>query len=184
MAAEDNTPELESLIAQVALRDRQAFQQLYKYTAARLLGILMRLLRERSLAEDALQETFVQVWRNAGSYRAAAGKPMTWLGSIARYRAIDILRQRKQDTHSSPILPGQDNNEDELQYLQHFPEHDQGRLGHCLKALEELHRKAILMCYCEGYSHQELSLALTSPLGTVKSWIRRGIRSLKECMES
>ncbi len=179
----DHSPNLSLLLSRVALADRSAFRQLYDATSPKLFGSLLRILKKPELAEDALQETFIKIWNNADSYREYSSKPMTWLHSIARYRAIDILRKQKHDVRNIPIEEETESTDAALSYMDNFAEGDHARLMHCLSQLERKHKEAIVKCYCEGYTHSELSRLMSTPLGTVKSWVRRGLQSLKQCLE-
>lgn len=171
-------PELPNLLARVALRDQAAFRQLYDLASAHLFGVAMRILRNPSLAEEALQDAFVQIWQNAKTFQAGRGNPGAWLTSLARYRALDLVRKSGRETP-----------------LDEVPEsaiptvalaaaaHSEPKLGPCLAGLAAEPRDCITMAFVEGYSHQELSHRMKVPLGTVKSWIRRGLQQLKECLE-
>lgn len=183
MNSEEHNQFLEELLSRIALGDRLAFKTLYDKTAANLFGGALRILKERSLAEDALQDTFVQIWKNAVDYREGSSEPMTWLHSIARYRAIDMLRKRRNETANVPIESHAEHRDPALHYFEKLERNHHAGLIRCLSLLDEKQRNAIVMCYCEGYSHSELSNNLSIPLGTVKSWIRRGLQLLRECLE-
>jgi RNA polymerase sigma-70 factor (ECF subfamily) len=139
------TTDLAGLIARVAERDRSAFGELYDRTAAKLLGVALRILRDRGRAEDVLQEVYLRVWQNASSYSPEAGRPMTWLITIARNRAIDVARQRPEP------LAGQDG-EDETDWLASVPDPrdreaeftEADGLRRCLEKLDEVQRSCVL----------------------------------------
>ena len=179
----DAGAELLDLIAKVKNRDRAAFALLYDRTAAKLFGVTLRILSQRDLAEDALQECFVTVWERAGDYDAVKGSVMGWLITIARHRAIDLLRRRAH--HSD--RPGSD--EDALLALTAGASDraDRGAeldaLWRCLKEIEAEPRRAVLLAYAYGLTHEELSRRLTTPIGTIKSWIRRSLERLKRCLD-
>ena len=179
----DNTA-LEYLLARAALRDQNAFQRLYESTSPKLYGIAYQLLKSKEWAEEALQEAFVKVWYNAGNYRAEKGAVMTWMGSIVRYRALDILRKHKNmqtvdiedsDHANNPWLA---TNSDMLE-----KDKEKEHLLNCLEELQEQQKKTILMAFYEGNTHEELSNRLKVPLGTIKSWVRRGLEKVKRCLE-
>ena len=183
MNSDDEREELVKLISRIALEDRRAFRSLYQLTSPRLFGLLIKLVGDRQLAEDALQDTFVQLWKNAASYRQGVSEPMTWICSVARYRGIDLLRRRKNDDRNVALDSPAAQMDDAMSMFDSMTAVGGSVLSRCLDALEARQREAIVRCYCEGYSHAELSTGLNVPLGTVKSWIRRGLLALRECLE-
>jgi len=177
--------ELEQLLGRCALREERALAELYNLVGATLLGIMMRILRSRALAEEALQDVMVRVWQHADRYVAYKGRAMPWLISIARYRAIDVLRaQRSQVTlDDAPAEALMDVAAEELPDTT-TSQRMRRALEDCLKRLTPDQRKCLSLAYIEGYSQDEIATAINSPLGTVKSWVRRGLSSLKRCMDS
>jgi len=174
---------LAALIASTAGGDRRAFKALYDATAPKLLGIVLRIVRDRAVAEDVLQDVFLRVWQNAGSYAPDAGQPMTWLASIARYRAIDVLRQRRETT-----IGGGEDGEDWIAGIMdtHDGEAeliDRDRLRHCLGRLDEAQRTCLILAYCEGFSREELASRFARPVNTIKTWLHRGLASLRACLD-
>ena len=181
-----STPEeLAQLLARCALRDRGAFEALYRQSCAQLFGVVLRIVNNREVAEEVLQEGYVKIWNHAGEFRADKAQPMTWMGSIVRNQAIDTLRRasnRPQATDSVEDLywladdnPGPQDRMDR---------HQQGRaLHHCLKLLEGDQRRAMRLAYFRGMTHEELADHMNKPLGTVKSWLRRGLLRLKKCLD-
>ncbi len=176
--------EIERLLVRCASGDRQALESLYRLTSARLMGVLFRILRRREPAEDALQDVFVRVWQRARQYDVYKGRPMAWLVSIARYRAIDVVRSRR------PML-SIDNSEDEpgieLAVEPEAPAESsrtRATLERCLGLLSVTQRRCVTLAFVNGLSHEEISTTVGSPLGTIKSWVRRGLLSLRECLES
>jgi len=169
---------LMGLLAACTLGDRRAFARLYACASPSLYAIVLRLLRRRDWAEEALQDAFVQIWERAADYRPDKGRPLTWMASIARYRAIDFIRSegRHRSEHGDETLALLAD-ERARQVL------GGARLEECLNELESGQRQCILLSYCEGYSHHELAERLATPLGTVKTWIRRGLQRLKRCLE-
>lgn len=172
---------LEVLIGRVALRDEAAFRNLYDRTSAKLFGVCLRLLRQRSEAEDALQETYVKVWRNAAQFSASGHNAMSWLIAVARNHAIDRLRARW--TEAAPL-------DAEVEVADEMPDperqalaSDMGRrLRQCLGELEAVRAQAVAGAYIDGFSYQELADRHGIPLNTIRTWLRRGLAKLKECL--
>jgi RNA polymerase sigma-70 factor, ECF subfamily len=175
--------EIERLIGKVALGDQSAFHLLYETTSAKLFGVCLRVLKNRTDAEDVLQEAYIKIWHNAGKYQVTGYSPMTWLISIVRNQAIDRLRARKPD--SADIGEA-----DEIADLSASPEQmvivggEVERLRLCLEKLSPGRAEAVKAAYMEGYSYQELADRLDQPLNTVRTWLRRSLISLKECLSS
>lgn len=174
---------LEDLLARTALRDRAAFAELYRRTSAKLLGVCLRILNERADADEALQETYVKVWRNAGQYARTRASAIAWLAAIARNQAIDRLRSRRKP--ASPIEEVLELGDDRPSPEDASLASDENRRLHdCLRALEQKQASAIGAAYFGGHTYEELARGLNVPLGTVKSWIRRGLARLKDCLET
>ena len=178
--------EVAGLLADCARRDRDAFQRLYERTAPQLLACLIRILRQRALAEDALQDVYVQVWNRAGQYEAGRGSAWGWLVAIARYRAIDLRRREGRllaDTGADlEGIPAEDEGFDAARIG--LGEQTARMLAHCLGALQPRQRECIALAFQGGLSHAEVATEIGEPLGSVKSWIRRGLAALKRCLES
>lgn len=171
----------EQWIYAAALGDQQAFAALYESTSARLMALAFSILNNRGLAEEALQEGFVQAWYRARDYRPERGRPGTWLAAIVRSRALDIYRREK----SKPTHAGVTEELGEVpdpQAVAH-PDSELQALMDCMEPLPEAQRNSILMTYYYGHSHGEIAQRLTQPLGTIKSWIRRGVQLIRECLE-
>jgi len=172
------------LLGRVAEGDRGAFEALYRETADTVFGICVQLLRDRSEAEDVLQEVFVAVWQKARHFDAKRSHAMTWLGSIARHRAIDRLRSHASSGTRAPL-------EDAVDVTDPAPtaadlsdlSSDRARLNRCFAELDERRRHLIRVAFFEGLTYQELAERVRAPLGSVKSWIRRGLVQLKACLE-
>jgi len=181
----DEQRELTLLLLQTAQHDAAAFHRLYRLTAGRLFAAALKILRDRSLAEEALQDGFVAAWRSAARFDPLAGAPMAWLSTIVRNRALDLIRRRGADFPLSPDEIGE-------AALGSAPSAEQNLLDleisetlrHCLDQLEGGQRQALALAYSHGLSHAELAAHLVQPLGTVKSWVRRGLAALKRCVES
>ena len=179
---------LHSLLSRVALQDRVALRELYRAAAGRLLAVAFRMLNDRGAAEDVVQDTFITVWTRAGQFPTLRASPMAWLTSIARNRAIDLLRRRRPETslhwHDDEGKERHHDVRDEsgspMEQLQ--ARQADGRLGECLAIIDIEPRTALTLAYYEGLTHDELAARLGKPLGTVKAWIRRSLQRLKDCM--
>ncbi len=171
--------ELSALLARAAAGDQSAFQDFYSRTSAKLFGIILRILVERGEAEDVLQEVYVTVWRKAAEFDASRASPVTWVATIARNRAIDRLRARG----SRPSAPIDDAVEvrDESPTADTLMEaaDDAARVQAALATLEPRHADAIRSCYFEGVTYEALALREGVPVGTLKSWVRRGLLRMR-----
>ncbi|MBP8007485.1 MAG: sigma-70 family RNA polymerase sigma factor [Burkholderiales bacterium] len=183
--------ELADLVARVALGDRQAFRRLYEATAPSLLGVALRLLRDRGRAEDVIQEAFVSVWHRAGGFRASASAPMTWLTAIVRNRALDTLRSDARHD-ADPLVDDEDEDEDAAREVEDDRPEPLGLLTQaadalavraCLEAIDGSQRQCLALAYYHGLTHAEMAAHLGSPIGSVKAWLRRGLEKLRRCLE-
>ncbi|MBD3658392.1 MULTISPECIES: RNA polymerase sigma factor [Marinobacter] len=175
--------ELMRLLGSVAQGNRKAFQQLYERISGRMYGLCFKLAGQQELAEEALQDAFIRIWHHAGEYHSERGAPLSWMMTIARYRTLDLMRARKvRQTAGDDLL---EHVEDERHGPLEASLHQAGSaaLTGCLEELSEVQRDSILLSYYRGFTHDELAEALSSPIGTVKSWIRRGLIALKRCLE-
>ncbi len=176
---------LAALLAASARRDRAAFARLYQLTSAKLFGVALRIVRREDWAEEVLQECYVRIWSHAQDYREGLAAPMTWMTSIVRNRCLDWLRRPNPEVAdvAGDLLEGaQSGNPGPLAELERSS--DAAALARCLKALEAKQRQAIALAFYEGLSHSELARHLREPLGTVKTWVRRGLIRLKSCLET
>ena len=177
--------QLLNLLARCAAADSNALKRLYELASPILFACLTRILRRRALAEEALQDVFVSIWQRAGQFSASRGRPMAWMMSIARYRAIDLLRHERNVPALVPDLPerlaAQPETESERNSPAWLP--PSGLLEHCLALLTERQKHCLELAFVGGNSHEDISRLTGSPLGTVKSWIRRGLHSLRQCLE-
>lgn len=195
--AADRSDALARALARVALGDREAFATVYRTTSAHLFGVILRIQPDRAQAEDLLQDVYVNIWRAAQGFDAARSQPMTWLISIARHRAIDSLRRRKTEpatvstvgTHAGGADDG-----DEVDLLDRLPSDGPSPLQllqqaaqarqvtHCIGELSAEQQQCMALAYYQGLSHAEVAEHLSQPLGTVKSWVRRALIALKDCL--
>ena len=171
-----NSASSEELLAKVALGDRQAFRELYEATAPHLFPVALRILRRREWAEDALQDAYIQIWNKAKEFRPTAGSAGAWMSTIVRYRSLDQLRRKPREQQAEDYHDPADTQDMVRRLL------DTTDLQVCFEDLTEEQQRAVALAYIEGLSHSELSDRLESPLGTVKSWVRRGLHALKECL--
>jgi len=182
-----DAPDLGVLLAATARGDEAAFARLYAHSSPHLLGLLVRMLKRMDWAEEALQDCYMRIWRRSDTYEPDRGSPMAWLATIARYRALDLLRARRPEVieaekpEQAPPLPEREDQGQrpdagavELEELR--------RLNDCMTRLSDDERRSVLLAYYEGYTHSELAARLGSPLGTVKSWVRRGLQQLRDCL--
>ena len=173
---------LDGLLSRCGGGDRAAFRQLYDLQSARLYGQALRLTRQPQLAADALHDTFLQIWQRSSRFDPTRGHAEAWLSSLLRYRAIDILRKRGRENYGVEPADEPDPAPDPLQQLEITVEGE--ALRRCLDQLSEGQRHVVLLAFVEGLSHSELASRLQAPLGTVKSWVRRSLMSLRRCLEA
>ena len=189
----DRSQRLAAVLARVALGDRAAFATLYRDTRSHLFGVILRINPDRAQAEDVLQEVFVNVWRAAQSFDTDRSQPLTWLTSVARHRAIDSLRRRKTEVATvSTHIENDDGDDDDR--LASLASGDAGPMelleqagaaravSHCLGELSAEQQQCLALTYYQGLSHAEAAAQLVQPLGTVKSWVRRALMSMKDCL--
>ncbi len=181
--ADGSSPE--ALLAQIALGNRAAFERLYHASADRLFGICVRVLGQRAEAEEALQEVFTAVWRKAAQFDPARASAMSWLGMMARNKAIDRLRAAPARSDSAPLEAAAevaDPGASPLEQTESLTERE--RLARCLEELEPRRRGLIREAFFGGFTYEELAARLQAPLGSIKSWIRRGLSQLRACLET
>jgi RNA polymerase sigma factor (sigma-70 family) len=185
--------ELAQLLQRAALGDRAAFARLYELTSGHLFAVVLRIQRDRALAEDLLQEIYVNLWKAAGSFDAAQSQPLTWMTSIARHRAIDSLRRAQARPRT--VSATRDEDDDGPDPAEALPDPAAGplelltqasevrQLAHCMQDLSAQQRQSVALAFYDGLSHAEVAEHLRQPLGTVKSWLRRALMSLKNCLD-
>jgi RNA polymerase sigma-70 factor, ECF subfamily len=173
--------DLGTLMGRVSLRDRTAYARLYERTAPKLFGILMRMLRNRQESEDALQEVFIKVWQRAERFVPEEGRPETWLAAIARNHAIDLMRARKPQ--ASDLDEAFDLASDAPDPEAEAINASEGtRIERCMQTLESDKADAVKRAYVEGMSYQELADFYNIPLNTMRTWLRRSLLKLRECL--
>jgi RNA polymerase sigma factor (sigma-70 family) len=194
---DDAETRLADWLSRCALGDRQAFRKLYEATSPRLLGVIAQLVGRGALAEDLLQDVYVRVWKAAGQYRAGAGSPMAWMAATARYRAIDHLRSRNARPEIAvgdlPLQGNPDDSDDDPTHRVADPgpgpakafesQSEADAVQTCLQTLQGAQQQSISLAYYQGLSHGEIAVHLGAPLGSVKTWVRRGLIALKACLE-
>jgi RNA polymerase sigma-70 factor (ECF subfamily) len=174
--------DLETLLARCAEGDKLAFRQLYDQTAPRLYAVALRITRQPSLAADAVHDAFLQVWQRAGRFDTSRGSAETWLISLARYRALDLVRRTGREVMGAELPDRTDEEPDQLERLS--ARREGAALHRCLETLELDKRQLVMLAFLDGLTHAELATRLKAPLGTVKSWIRRGLQDLRRCLEA
>lgn len=173
---------LEDLLEAVQGGSRAALKRLYELESRRLYGIALRIARRPEVASDALQDAFIQVWQNAAKFTVERGAAAAWLASIVRYRTLDAVRKAGREILSDhPTLGDQVDEPDVLERLDGA--RLEGDLKRCLDALDDKQRRCIVLAFVDGFSHAEIAARLPAPLGSVKSWVRRGLLSLRSCLE-
>jgi RNA polymerase sigma-70 factor, ECF subfamily len=178
---------LKSLLVACGHGDQAAFQQLYEIQSSRLLAVAIRVLGNRETAEEVLQESFVTIWRKADQYEPSLGSAAGWMTVIVRHRCIDRIRAEKsrtkmQDAEEQQMkLDGATHTGDPFKDI--WVSMDGKRLRACLEGLSDGPRVAMLHAYYDGYTHEETADRMATPLGTIKSWVRRSLVQLKRCLE-
>lgn len=192
---------LRNLLRATAQGESAAFRTLYDETSARLFAVALAMLQDSALAEDVLQDAFVQIWHRAGDYHADRGNVLTWLTTIVRYRAIDLLRKRRRggpadEPRSFDVDPAdidyllvQDddtaNSGDGTSPLAcAISSEENSQLRDCVERLSNSQQKSVALAFFRGFTHKELADCLAEPLGTIKSRLRRSLARLRECLES
>ncbi|KTD98103.1 MULTISPECIES: sigma-70 family RNA polymerase sigma factor [unclassified Pseudoalteromonas] len=165
-----------SLLYDTSQGDKHAFSTLYQQTSGKLFAISLNMLSNRAHAEEVLQDAFIKIWHNASEYNASKGTVISWMISIVRYRSLDALRYHK-------VRKEQAMGDDDFDIQSVDVNYDEStKLVNCIEQLEPQQKQAIHLAYYKGLSHSELVDHIESPLGTVKSWIRRGLSQLQRCL--
>ena len=179
-------------LAAVDRKDAIAFRALYDATSPKLFGLALRIVSKPELAEEVLQDSFVSIWSNAGSYQSSLAAPMTWMSTIVRNRAFDLLRKVASGPQSAIEMDAETVEAEIMGVLEdggatpmHVLESSQEAkaLASCMSGLEGLHRQAMALAFYHDLSHSEVAAHMQLPIGTVKTWIRRGLDKLRTCLQ-
>lgn len=166
-----------------ALGDQNALQRLYQQDGRHLLGVALRIVRRRDLAEDVLHDAFVSIWHKAASFDAGRGAGRGWIFSVVRHQALNALRAREREVavdEETLVALHEDHGDSVAEQFE--LQASMGRLNDCLNHLDSAKRNSIVCAYVDGCSHSEIAARLNAPLGTVKAWLKRGLAALRECM--
>lgn len=181
MATTTDTTEIAELIARCALADRAAFRRLYERTSAKLFGVVLRILRDRAEAEEAIQEVYIKIWQRSDRYVPGQYSPISWLVAIARNHALDMVRARRpagSDLTEAQDIPDAAPDPERLTVASE----DGARIEACLATLEADRAEAVRGAYLDGYSYDELAQRFAVPLNTMRTWLRRSLIRLRECL--
>jgi RNA polymerase sigma-70 factor (ECF subfamily) len=179
-----SSADISALIGRVAKQDRAAFAKLYEATAPKLLGVVLRIMKDRSWADDVIQEAYLKVWQRAVLFDAGKASPITWLVSVARNKAIDELRKHPAgrtttDDAMDERIARQPTVQDQMEDQQAV-----SKLNHCIGQLEKERQNMVRLAYLNGWSREELASQYEQPVNTVKTWLRRALQDIKGCLES
>ena len=183
MDADATRSQLAAALVRVAGGDRAALRLVYQDTSAKLFGVCLRILKDRGEAEDVLQEVFVTVWRKAASFDPGRASPITWMVAIARNRALDVVRKKRETSIEEETSAMEVASDDPSPLARHEMTDELKRLLACLGDLEEERRRLVLLAYYSGWSRDQLARKLDIPVNTIKTWLRRSLLEIRECME-
>ena len=167
----------EACLSACAQGDQRALRQLYEHDSSRLLGVALRIARDKALAEDIVHDAFIRIWRGAGSFDPERGSARGWVFSVTRHVALNFVRRQHREVALSEDHEPVASPDDSVEFTAHSEQ-----VYHCLEQLDPARRRCILHAYVDGYSHSEIAQKLDTPLGTVKAWIKRSLAALRECM--
>jgi RNA polymerase sigma-70 factor (ECF subfamily) len=182
VSGDSNAERLAGLLGRVALGDRAAFELLYVATRAKLFGVSLRIVRERFLAEEVLQESFVSIWTHARDYARAKSAPLTWMTAIVRNRSLDLVRRAREEPDVDDALTQALVDEAAAPDREAVARADAHAVRTCLEELEPEQRQSIALAFFHGLTHSELARHVGRPLGTVKTHIRRGLMRMRDCL--
>ena len=172
----------EAALEACARGERFALNALYRQESRRLLGVAQRIVGDRDSAHDVLQDAFVQIWQRATSYQRSLGSARGWVYTVVRHRALDVVRRAGREVSVGDDLDALSDAHQSAQAHVESTGPDAAALDRCLAALDERKRECIVCAFVEGYTHEQIATRIATPVGTVKSWIRRGLLALKECL--
>jgi RNA polymerase sigma-70 factor (ECF subfamily) len=178
----EDAARLEGLLARTALGDRNAFAELYRATSSKLFAVSLRIVRERPLAEEVLQDSFVNIWRRSSDYAAAKSAPLTWMTAIVRNRSLDIVRRTREEPDVDELLTTNLVDESAAPARDAEARQQSHSIQKCLEKLDPEQRQTIALAFFHGLTHSELAAHLRKPLGTVKTHVRRGLAKLRDCL--
>jgi len=182
MTLDASQARLAGLLAKAALGDRAAFADLYRATSSKLFAVSLRIVRERPLAEEALQDSFVNIWNHAGDYAQAKSAPTTWMTAIVRNRSLDIVRRTREEPDVDDSLAATLVDAQAVPAAQAEARAHAHSVRECLEELDAEQRQTIALAFFHGLTHSELAAHLRRPLGTVKTHVRRGLAKLRDCL--
>ena len=181
MAVQSASADIADLIARCSLRDRAAFRTLYQRTSAKLFGVVLRILKNRAEAEEAIQEVYIKIWQRADRYVPGQYSPISWLVAIARNHALDMIRARRPEADDLDVALEIADTAPDPERLAESSE-DGARVEACLATLEPDRAEAVRGAYLDGYSYEELAQRFAVPLNTMRTWLRRSLIRLRECL--
>ena len=176
--------DLVELIAAVAKGDEAAFDRLYAATRSKLYGVVLRILRRSDLADEVMQDAYLRIWRNAGEFDPGRATPITWMVAIARNRALDVVRKKGEASIEEEPQAIEAASEEPTPLARHEMTDQLRRLLACLGDLEEERRRLVLLAYYSGWSREQLAEKFETPVNTVKTWLRRSLLQIRECLGS
>ena len=176
--------ELVWLMAAVAKGDQAAFERLYAATRAKLYGVVLRILRRSDLADEVIQETYLKIWHNAGSFDPKLATPITWMVAIARNRALDLIRKKTETSIEDEPAAMETAGEEPNPLARREMTEELKRLLACLGRLDEDRRRMVLLAYYSGWSRDQLAVKFDAPANTIKTWLRRSLMEIRECLGS
>lgn len=179
-----SSEDIADLLKLISVGDKSAFAKLYNATNLKIFGICLRICRQRELAEEVLQEVYLKIWHHAGDFQENRASPITWMAIIARNRALDEVRKKHPVLAEGPVAVEDFSDPSKTPEEQVEFGEDLKKLEICLAKLDPEKSEAVLLAYLDGYSRPELAEKYGQPLGTVKSWLHRSLKQLKDCLQS
>ena len=176
--------ELVWLMAAVAKGDQAAFERLYAATRSKLYGVALRILRRSDLADEVIQESYLKIWHNAGTFDPKVASPITWMVAIARNRALDLVRKKGETSIEEEPAAMEAAGEEQNPLARREMTEELRRLLGCLGQLEEDRRRMVLLAYYSGWSRDQLAAKFDAPANTIKTWLRRSLMQIRECLGS